>query len=159
MLYLIFLGAGIGFLYDLLRAIRKKTNNNVILCVVCDFIFWVLAISFSFWILFEKYSFDLRLYHFLLIGTGLSIYFTFLSVIFTFIILKIINVFEFFLKLVFTILSFCGKIIKNCFLFITFPIRWIFNKIKKLKIFKKAIMFFKFIKSKIIKQLHILKRL
>ncbi len=159
MIYLILLGAGIGFLYDFLKAIRKKTNNNVFLCILCDFIFWILSIFVSFYVLYKHYSFNLRLYHFLLIATGISVYITFFSDFFTFVVTKILNIFEFFLKLVFTISAFCGRIIKTCFFVLTFPLRWVFRKIKKFGVFKKIVSFIKFLKSKLLKQIHIVKRL
>ncbi len=149
MIYLIFSGAAIGFLYDFFKTVRRKTNNNVFFCIFGDFIFWILTIFVSFSVLYKFYSFDLRLYHFLLIATGIGIYITFFSDFFAFILLKILNIFEFFLKLVFTILSFCGTIMKTCFLVLTFPLRWVF---------KKTVLFIRFLKSKFLKQIHIMKR-
>jgi len=146
--YLILLGLLIGFLYDFLRVMRKQTGNRVFLCILCDFTFWIITIALSFFVLYKNYSFNLRMYHFLLIFTGISIYFTFLSQFFSLITLKIFNVFEFFLKIVFTILVFCGKIIKTCFLFLTSPLFWIFKKLKML--FK--LMRYKILKAKFLKR-------
>ncbi len=149
-LFLILCGNAVGFSYDVFRAMRIKTKYNAAISVICDFLFWLLTIILTFFVLYKYYSFNLRLYHFLLISAGCSLYFAVFSGIFGKIILKILNIFEFFLKIVFTIIKFCGKILKKCFLFLTFPLRWVFKKI---------VILFKILKSKLIKHTKKLSRL
>ena len=140
----------ICFLYDVSRALRRKTGYNAFISVIGDFVFWIFSISLIACVLYNIYSFNLRLYHFCVIFIGCGIYFITLSDFFIFLINGVLNIFEFFFKIVFTILKFCGKILKKCLLFLTAPIRWAIRNLIKL---------FKIMKLNVRKHLHIIKRI
>lgn len=149
-LILILCGLVIGFLYDVSRALRRRTKYNAFISALGDLFFWIFSIVLIAFVLYSVYSFNLRLYHFCLIFIGCGIYFITLSDFFIFLNNAVLNIFEIFFKIVFTIMKFCGKILKKCLLILTSPFRWTFKKIIKL---------FKMLKLKVRKDLNIVKRI
>lgn len=115
-------GLLVSFFYDLFRSLRHRIQRkkpNAIL----DILFWLFAGSLILSALFYNSDMALRAYEFLGILTGVFFYFSFLSSLLQPVFEKITGIFDFFSKILFTILRLFGIIIKNGFLFLSMPFR------------------------------------
>ena len=124
-------GLIIGYIYDFFRAIRITSNYNKALTLISDLLFWILSASIIILAFFYIDGLNLRFYRFLAIIIGTLLYFIFLSAFFLKISEKIFEIFAYFLKFLFTIMKFCGKIICVVWNFISYPIRLIYSILKK----------------------------
>lgn len=119
-------GITIGYIYDFFRALRITASNNKFLTLISDLFFWILTSAITILTFFFIDGLNLRLYRFIAIITGAFIYFIIFSSFFLKITEKILKIFAYFFKILFTIIKFCGKILNVIFntLFYPFNILW-----------------------------------
>ncbi len=124
-------GLIVAFGYDFFNTLRHRLSPKK-LGAVCDFLFWLFAGSVILVVLFYTTDMELRSYAFFGILTGVFFYFTALSQLLQPFHQKITDVFHFFSKILFTTVRFFVIIIKNGFLFLWIPFRWLGGFFKKL---------------------------
>lgn len=124
-------GLIIGYIYDFFRAIRITSNHNKALTVISDLLFWIITALITILAFFYIDGLNLRFYRFLAIIIGTLLYFIFLSSFFLKISEKIFEIFAYFLKFLFTIIKLCGKIVCVIWNFILYPIKLIYDILKK----------------------------
>ena len=139
-LFLIFTlnGIFIGILFDFFRILRKSFKTINLITNVEDIIFWILT---GLSIIYCMYNFSdgsLRLFMFLGLGIGLTIYILTLS---NFIIKTVVKVISIIKKFIITIIS-----------IITFPFKAIFKLIRKI-LFRPIYVFFIKIQNNMTKKL------
>lgn len=123
-------GLLVSVCYDLFRSFRHRIQRikpNAIL----DILFWLFAGFLILSALFYNSDMALRAYEFLGILTGVFFYFSLLSSPLQPVFKKITGIFQFFSKILFTILRFFGIMIKNGFLFLLTPFRLLARCIKQ----------------------------
>lgn len=121
----------IGYIYDFFRAIRITSKHNKALTLISDLFFWIITALITILAFFYIDGLNLRFYRFLAIIIGALLYFIFLSSFFLNISERIFEIFGYFLKFLFTIMKFCGKIICVVWNFLSYPIRLIYRILKK----------------------------
>lgn len=149
-LFLTLCGLFVGLIYDFFKSIRKKLNYNTAVSVICDLLFWLVAIILSVYTLYVHYSLELRFYRICGMLCACMLYFVVFSSFFLKIYSIFLNFFGKILKILFTIVKFCAKILKKCFLFLFSPLLWVGKHFWKfiLKIRFKLIQQMKFMKRK-----------
>lgn len=125
-------GLLIGYIYDFFRAVRITSKYNKILTLIADFSFWVITAIITILTFFYIDGLNLRFYRFMAIISGVILYFSFLSDFFLKISERIFEIFGYFLKILFTIIKFCVKIIYVIWNFVSYPIRLLIDILKKL---------------------------
>lgn len=138
LLYSIAAGVFIAIIYDLLKILRTTSSAGSFICAVTDTVFWILATIVMFFIIFLINDGKFRWYQFFGAFSGSIIWFLTLSRPFTFFIYKFINIFfkifNFFLKILLTPLSFMYNIICVSLYFVLHPflgfLKKIFRKIR-----------------------------
>lgn len=139
-LFLIFTlnGIFIGILFDFFRILRKSFKTINLITNVEDIIFWILT---GLSIIYCMYNFSdgsLRLFMFLGLGIGLTIYILTLS--------------DFIIKTVVKVISIIKKFIITIISIITFPFKAIFKLIRKI-LFRPIYVFFIKIQNNMTKKL------
>ena len=139
-LFLIFTlnGIFIGILFDFFRILRKSFKTINLITNVEDIIFWILT---GLSIIYCMYNFSdgsLRLFMFLGLGIGLTIYILTLS--------------DFIIKTVVKVISIIKKFIITIISIITFPFKAIFKLIRKI-LFRPIYLFFIKIQNNMTKKL------
>lgn len=124
-------GVIIAFGYDFFNTVRHRFRRKKAE-IICDICFWLFAGGVILWVLFYTADMALRAYEFFGILTGVCFYFTALSQLLLPIHRKIADLFYFFSKMLFTTVSFSAIIIKNGFLFLWSPFRWLGRMCRKL---------------------------
>ena len=110
----IIVGVIISFVFDIFRILRKTIKTSDFITYIEDIIFWIISM---FIILISIFIFNngvLRLYIFIGIIAGAIIYLVFIS------------------KYIISIGLYCINILKNFFLVLLIPLKYILNLIKKL---------------------------
>lgn len=142
-------GMTLGAFYDFSKAVRRKFAYNTVASVICDFLFCVFALLTVSKTLYVRYALELRFHRIFGILCGFAIYFLLFSPCFLKFFDIFLDFFEKILKILFTIVCFCAKILKRCMRFIFSPLMWCKKRIKRI--------FFK-IRSKILRQIKFIKR-
>jgi len=126
--FLIFIGIGIilVLIFDVFRIFRKTFKTSDLVTTIEDIIFAIIAAFILLYSIFKFNSGEIRSYIFLGIITGATAY--------------IATVSKFFIKISVTIIEFTKKIILGIINIIIFPLKIIFDFIRK--IFFKPISFF-----------------
>ena len=138
--YIIFLmcfvcGIIIGIIYDFFRIHRIFLKSTKISVIIADSFFWLLAsyTSLQFIMLFNNGI--LRFFEFLAILLGTIIYITYISKVFTKIIiflLKLLNKFsKLFLKIIFFPILFLCKVLKKPYFLIIYGYKTNFQRLKR----------------------------
>lgn len=122
-------GICIAFGYGFSSTFRRR-SHRVFFRISFDIIFWIFTSILTLIVLYYTSDMELRAYEFLGILTGVFCYFNFFARLAQPLQEKTADVFQFFLKITFTILRFSAIMIKNgvlCFI-------WPFRKLGKLLI-------------------------
>ncbi|MBQ7791921.1 MAG: spore cortex biosynthesis protein YabQ [Clostridia bacterium] len=117
-------GIVVWFGYDFFNTLRHRFHNKGAK-VICDICFWLFAGALILGVLFYTADMALRAYEFLGILTGICFYYAILSDWLSPFHKKIADIFFFFYRILFTILRFFAIMIKNGFLCLWFPFRWL----------------------------------
>ncbi len=119
----------LGCGYDFLKAVRIHTKYKTI-SAICDLIFWLFSCSMILFVFFITSDMKLRAYEFFGLLTGLFLYFISIAR-WTFPVYEKITFFlQVFFKILFTSIIFFGIMVKNCVLWITKPLWWVFKRLK-----------------------------
>lgn len=114
-------GFAIGTLFDLFRILRKSFKTPDIITYIEDSLFWILTGIFLLYIIFRFSLGEIRLYMFVSLGVGLTLYFLTIS--------------RYFISLNVKIISFIKNVMTKILSIIIFPFKIIFKLVKKI-IFK-----------------------
>ena len=120
-----------GYLYDFFRAIRITSNYNKFLTLIADLFFWILTGTLTILTFFFIDGLNLRFYRFLAIIAGTFLYFIFFSSFFLGITEKILKIFVYFFKILFTITKFCGRILNIVWNTLLYPFRLLWKILAK----------------------------
>ncbi|MBE6013546.1 spore cortex biosynthesis protein YabQ [Anaeropeptidivorans aminofermentans] len=124
-LLMIITGFVIGFVYDILRIIRRIIKHGKFIANIQDIIYWVIVTIFVFYIIFTYNNGEIRFYSILGVFLGMIFYFLLVSPLV--------------LKIAMTVIDFLAKVIKTAVKIILFPLKVI---VKILKIPAKHILSF-----------------
>ena len=119
-------GIVIGLLFDFFRILRRTFKTKDIITYIQDILFWILT---GFILLYSIFTFnngEIRLFMFLAIIIGISIYMFFVS--------------SHVIKINVAIINFLKKILSKIFNFLLIPFKYIYKLLRK--IFFKPISFF-----------------
>ena len=119
-------GIIIGIFFDVFRILRKSFKTSDLITYIEDIIFWICTGLFLLYIIFTFNNGEIRSYIIIGILIGILIY--------------MLTISKYFIKLSVTIIRFIKKIIIKTINIILFPLKLIFNIIKK--IFIKPFTFF-----------------
>ena len=132
-------GVIIGYIYDFFRLLRKNLNYNKLFSAISDIVFWVVSSILTVMAFFYLDGMVIRFYRFCAIGCGYILYLLFLSRFFIAVSENILKLFIFFLKILFTICSFCGRIFLRIFRIFLIPFLFLESYVKKFGISLKKI--------------------
>ena len=137
LLFLIFSlnGIIIGFLFDFFRILRKSFKTSNIVTYIQDILFWILASTIILYSVFKFCNGELRLFIFISIALGVTIYMLLFSKIFIKINIFIINIITKIIKVIFIkpiefIIKLMKKLIFKPVIFISINIRKILSSFK-----------------------------
>lgn len=119
-LFLIFManGAIIGLLFDIFRILRRSFKTSDLITYVEDIIFWILTGIIILYSIFVFNNGEIRLYMFLAIAVGVTLYMLILS--------------SHIIKINVAVITFCKRIIKKILGIIMIPFKLIFKLIKRI---------------------------
>ena len=112
-LFFIFIANGvlIGILFDFFRILRKSFKTSDIVTYIEDFLFWILTGFSILYFMFVFNNGEIRLFMFLGIAVGITLYMLIFS--------------SFFIKVNVTIITFFKKVIIKIFKFLLIPFKFI----------------------------------
>ena len=113
-----FSGFIIAIFFDVFRILRRTFRTSDLITYLEDFIFWIITGEFLIFVLFNINNGELRIYNFLGMGLGMLIYMLYIS--------------KFFIKFNVKILVFLKETVYKIVKFISYPIKFVFFRIKKL---------------------------
>lgn len=109
-LLMVVLGMLLGFVYDIIRILRRIINHFWLLVQLEDIIYWIVAAGIVFLIMLDKTYGEIRFFVLLGVFLGMIIYFIALSPIF--------------MGVAMTIVSFIGKLFSRLFRIFMIPVRF-----------------------------------
>ena len=96
-LFMILLGVITGFIYDLIRTLRKIIKHNNFMIQIENFLFWILISTGIFFMILNKNSGQIRGFCIIGVFSGMILY----SMLFSFMILKIlVSLSNFFMRII-----------------------------------------------------------
>ncbi len=118
--FAIFIVAGIiiGIIFDMFRISRKTFKTIDVLTYIEDLIFWIIVGLFLIYLIFNFSNGQIRLYMFIGVAVGVTIYILLFS--------------NFFIKVNVKIITFIKGIIKKILQLITYPIKIVFKVLKRI---------------------------
>lgn len=116
----IIVGCVIGIIFDVFRILRKSFKTKDIVTYLEDILFWIIAGIILLYSIFKFNNGELRFYLFLGILTGISLYITLIS--------------SYFIKINVTVIKFIKKIIHQLLKIILLPIQLILKILRKILI-------------------------
>jgi len=148
-IFLLFIlnGICIGIFFDIFRILRRSFKTSDFITYIEDIIFWILSGLTTLYFIFAFNNGEIRLYIFLGIILGISIYILSVSKYFIRINVKIINAIKDTLTKILTIILYPIKKITKIIFFR--PVSFIFINVKKFYIQNITKIFNKFVKKQI----------